>query len=277
MRLLTTILFLTAGCVGSIGDEDPGDGNPDPNPTDGRAARVIFKADVHPAMGKCSGGVCHDINATSGAIGKFYDVNADTAYDATVIAPTMVNTFESIAPILTHVQAGHKGLSYTPDETGKITAWLAAETKERAKAGPNTPPPFDAKGALKEWSGCMSLENFTAANMTTAWAQLGADNLQKCLNCHNGGVAGFLIINNAQQFFTQLTASSAYLLKYFTVDTVARKVIVNVGSFQAATKIAGHPTFNATTNAGMTALLKLYESTLARKAANLCDPPRLVD
>jgi hypothetical protein len=279
MRVLTTILFLAAGCVGSIGDENPGDDdpNPDPDPVDTRTAREIFKADVHPAIGKCSSGACHDINATaSPALSKFYDANADTSYDATVVTSTLVGTFTSLAPILTHIQAGHKGLTYTPDETSKITAWLAAETKERA-ANPNQPPPFDSKAALKEWSGCMSQENFNAANMAPAWSTLGADNLQKCLNCHNGGVAGFYISANATNFFNAISTQGAYLIKYFGVDAAARTVIVNTGAFESANKIVGHPTFPVDTNAGMIALKKFYDSTMARKMANQCDPPRLIE
>jgi cytochrome c553 len=281
MRLLTMILFLAAGCVGSIGDESQGGGGDDDTttpPPDTRAAKEIFKADVHPAVAKCSGAGCHDTNATSAALGKFYNTNPDTAYDATVIATTIVSTFSSIAPILTHVQAGHKGLSYTPDETTKITGWLAKETTERkATGGVNQPPPFDPKALLKVWSGCMSQENFNAAGMTAAWSGLAASNLQKCINCHNGAVGGFLIINNATQYFTALSTSTSTLLKYFTVNTADKKVVVNTGSFVAANMISGHPAFNPTTNAGMTALLKFYDSTLLRQTAGTCDPSRLTD
>jgi hypothetical protein len=282
MRLLTSILFLAAaGCVGSIGDENPGDDpkDPDPNPTDTRTAKEMFTADVHPAVAKCSGGACHDINATaSPALSKFYNADASTSYDATVNTTALIGSpaFTSLAPILTHVQAGHKGLAYTPDEASKITNWLAAETKERAD-NPDLPPPFDAVAALKEWSGCMSLENFNAANMAPAWSTLAADNLQKCLNCHVGGVAGFYISCNATNFFNAISTQAAYLIKYFGVDGAARKVIVNTGAFESANKIGGHPTFPVDTNAGMIALKKFYESTLARKELNQCDPPRLID
>jgi hypothetical protein len=290
MRLLTSLLFVAAaaagaaGCVGDVGAEDPGttddnnNNNNNNNNTDPRPAKDIFKADVYPAVGKCSGGACHDIAGASGAVSKFYGATADTTYDAAVKQPSLVGTFTSISPILAKIQVGHKGLSYTSDETTKITNWLAKETAERsAGGGSNQPPPYDPKAALKEWSGCLSLANFQAANMTTAWSTLAADNLQKCINCHQGAVGGFLILNNTQNYFDAITKTTGTMLMYFTVDTVAQKVIVNTGALKSANLIQGHPTFNATTNAGLTALQKLYDSTLARKTANQCDPPRLTD
>ncbi len=286
MRLLTTILFLVAtGCVGDIGDENPGDGSGSGSGSgsgDTRAAKEIFKADVHVAVAKCGGPACHDINATaSPALSKFYSADAEASYSAVVITSTLVGSpaFSSVAPILTHIQAGHKAITYTPEETGKITAWLAKETEERKDKGDPTPP-FDAKAALKEWSGCMSQENFNAANMTQAWSALAGGGAgggsQKCLNCHNGGVAGFLISANAEQFFIGLSTQAAYLVKYFGVNAAERKVIVNTGSFESANKIVNHPLFPIE-NPGMIALRKFYDSTMARKMANQCDPPRLID
>lgn len=282
MRLLTTILFLAAtGCVGDIGDDNPGTGSGSGSGSgDTRAAKEIFKADVHPAVAKCAGLACHNTDATATAAkSKFYSPDAEASYQATVMAPNLIGSpeFSSIAPILTYVQAGHQGITYSPDDTAKITAWLAAETKERTPTdGGNQPPPFDVKASLKEWSGCMSLENFQASNMTQAWSTLGADNLQKCLNCHNGGVDGFLISANAEQFFTGLSTQTEYLIKYFSVDVAARKVIVGTGAFESANKITNHPTFPIE-NPGMVALKKFYDLTVARKEANQCDPPRLLN
>ena len=284
MRLLLSTLFIfAAGCVGSVGDDSQGDGGdgdgPNPPPT-GRTAREIFKQDVHPALAKCQSGGCHDVNATSPALSKFYSPSADTAYDAVVMTPTLIGSpaFSEIAPVLTFVKAGHKGLNWSPDEETKIKAWLAKETSERQMGGgSNQPPPFDAKGALKEWSGCLSQANFDAAGMAPAWSTLAGDNLQKCLNCHNGGVAGFYISGNSQQFFNAISTQSAFLLKYFTVNAAERKIVIATGAFQSANNIQLHPTFPVETNAGMVALKKLYESTAARKAANQCDQPRLVD
>lgn len=281
MRLLPSLVFLAAaaaGCVGDVGPDDNNNNNNNNNNNDTRTAKAIFTADVYPAVAKCSGGACHDIGGASGAISKFYSPTAETAYSASVMLPSLVGTFSSLAPILQHIQAGHKGVSYTADESTKITTWLAKETSERSGGGgSNQPPPYDAKAALKEWSGCLSLANFATAKMTQAWSTLGADNLQKCVSCHQGGIAGFYISTTEQQFFDGITKNTAFLLKYFTVDTVAQKVIVNTGSFVSANKISGHPTFNTTTNAGLTALNSLYDLTVTRKTANQCDPSRLID
>jgi len=65
--------------------------------------------------------------------------------------------------------------------------------------------------------------------------------------------------------------------RYFTVDTAAKKVIVNQASFKSAAMISGHPTFDAVNNAGMIALKKFFDLTDARLTANQCDPPRLKD
>ncbi len=276
--LLTTICLLAAGCIGSIGDENQGGNgsNNGSNNVDPRPAKDIFKADVHPLVAKCSGAVCHDVTATSAAASKFYAADADASYTATVAAATLVGTFTSIAPIIQYVKAGHQGLNWSSDEESKIANWLAKETAERSGGGgSNQPPPFDPKALLATWSGCMTLENFNAANMTQAWATLGANNLMKCINCHNGGVAAFLISNDPAAFFAGISEQLAYMLKYFTVSNADRKVVVNVGAFKSANVITNHPTFNAETNAGMTALTKFYDSTMAKMMANTCDPPRL--
>src|SRR5262245_44129548 len=99
MRLLPIFLILAAGCVGDVGSE--GD---DTMNTDTRAAKVVFTQDVHPIAARCGGGSCHDIGAVSGAQSKFYNTDPEMSYPATTAATTLVGTFSSIAPILTHIQ-----------------------------------------------------------------------------------------------------------------------------------------------------------------------------
>ena len=279
MRLLTTtVLFFAVGCVGTIGDgQNPGDDDgsgSNPAPTAGRTA---FKSDVHPVLGKCSGGGCHDTNGVSGTLSRFYNTDADVSYDAIVQSPLVVGQFASIAPILSHIAAGHKAVTYSAEEQVKITNWLSVESTERAGGGgSNTPPPPDPKILLREWSGCMSIENFTTAKMPTAWGTLAAATGQKCVNCHQNGL-GILISADPTLFFNSMSQQSFFMLKFFTVDTQANKVIVNTGSFTSASKLAGHPYFNPTVNAGMTALQSFYDLTAARKTAGTCDPARLMD
>ena len=285
MRLLISILFLAAaatagpGCVGNVGDENTDDGGDatdgDPLPT-GKQGRAIFKRDVFPAVLKCSGGACHDTTGTSGAISKFYNADADISYDASIAAVSLVgNPISTIAPLLTHIAASHKGMVYSDDEKSKITNWLSVEVDERKNDTP-TMPPFDPKVVLREWSGCLSLANFTTANMTQAWSTLASSDRKSCLTCHNGGIDGFYISNNAQNFFTAISTQSAYMLKYFGVNSAERKIVVNRGSFESANLIPNHPLFPID-NAGMVALVKLYDLTMARKAANQCDPSRLIE
>jgi hypothetical protein len=279
--LLTSALVFAVGCVGTADDVDGGNNGSNGSNGGGggggggtAAGRAEFKASVHPILQKCSGGGCHDTNGTSGTLSRFYNTNADTSYDATVGLPDLVKGFQPIAPLVTHLEPNHKGLTYTPAEKTAILKWL--QTEATARAGTTPTPVVDSKALLKEWSGCLSLANFQAANMATAWGNLAGTNLQRCVNCHQTGL-GILINLNAQTFFDGITKNLALMLKYFTVSTADAKVVINTGSFQASLGVADHPQFNVTNNAGMTALKKLYDDTVARKAANQCDPPRLVD
>ncbi|MBA3392754.1 MAG: hypothetical protein H0T89_08925 [Deltaproteobacteria bacterium] len=277
-------LLMVTGCVGAVGGTDTGgdDGTdePDAGTTINTMGATIYKRDVHAAMAKCSGGGCHSLDAVSGALGKFYTMDPDAGYAAIERAPTIVGGFTSIAPILTKITAGHQGVTYTPDESTKITNWLSVEATERK--GTNPTPTVDPKAMLATWTGCMTLENFRAANMPGAWSTLAANNNQKCLNCHQGGGDGFMVNGNADVFFKVVSEQSGYLLKYFTVDTASEpaKVIINTGAMNnAGTVIVGHPRFNPTTNIGMTALQKFYDSTLAAQTAagGNCGPAKLID
>jgi cytochrome c553 len=278
------LLLATTGCVGEIGENGPNNNNPTPDggdTTSNKMGPAVFARDVYPAMAKCSGGACHSTDAVSGALGKYYSADAAASYQAIQNAPTIVGTYSSIAPILTHIAAGHKEITYTPEEITKITGWLALETEERKEGGnPNDPPPVDPVALLKTFSGCMTLADFTAANMPTAWGNLAADNNQKCINCHGQGGDGFIASTDPEIFFKVVSEQQGYMLKFFTVDTnvMPAKVIINTGSFiNAGETIANHPRFNATTNLGMSALLEFYELAAAKLAAGTCGPPTLIN
>lgn len=157
-------------------------------------------------------------------------------------------------------------------------------TAEQPDAGtqptPQTPdaaPTVTPKQLLEQWSGCLSLANFQTAQMATAWGNLTAGN-QLCRNCHGTGGYSFIASNDATLYFTTMTERAEYLSKYFSVQN--GDVIINTVSFQSAgagVVWPSHPSFDPTTNAGMTALKKLYDDTKARKLANTCDPSRLKD
>lgn len=282
MRHLIAIALFAAGCVGAVGETGTG-GDDDPGVDPNKMGPQIYARDVHPAMNKCSGAACHNADAVSAALGKFYLPDATAGYAKLVVSTPTIGSgnqaFASVSPILTKIQAGHQGITYTPDEVTKITNWLSVETNERKGTEPG-PPPVDPKMVLATFSGCLTIADFNTAQMAQKWSTLAADNNQKCLNCHQGGGDGFIVNANADLMFKVMTESSAYMLKFFAVDTnsTPAKVIVNTGSFMnAGTTIVGHPRFNATTNIGMTALTAFYDLATAKQAAGGCGPSTLKD
>ncbi len=252
-----------------------------PNPT-GKMGQTVFTRDVHPILNKCSGGACHNTDAVSGSIGKFYAPDASTTYTKIVASPTIIGegaqAFSSIAPILTKIAAGHQGIVYSDDDKSKITNWLTVETNEHKDTTSPTPTPqIDPKEVLRTFSGCLTLADFNNAQMAQKWSTLAASNNQKCVNCHLGGAEGFIVNANADTMFKVISEQSAYMLKYFAVDTNATppKVIINTGSFtNAGVNIAGHPRFDPLNNIGMAALKSWYDVASAKTT---CGTPTLKD
>jgi hypothetical protein len=278
-HLFAVVLLFAVGCVGAVGEEGMGgddDPNPDPN---GKMGQTVYVRDVHPAMNRCSGGACHSVGAVSGALGKFYEMDGAAGYAKIVGAPTIIGeggqAFSSVAPILTKIQAGHQGVTYSPDETTKITAWLALEVEERKDGTGPVTPTVNPKEVLKTFSGCLTIADFNTAQMAQKWSALAASNNQKCLNCHQAGGDGFIVNANADLMFKVMTENSAYMLKFFSVDTsvTPAKVVVNTGSFtNAGVTIVAHPRFDPTNNAGMIALKAFYDLAAAKQLAGTCSP-----
>jgi hypothetical protein len=283
MRHLLAIAVGTlfaAGCVGAVGETGTGGDDTEPDPS-GKMGKTIYVRDVHPAMNKCSGGACHNADAVSAALGHFYLPDGAAGYDKITTAPTIIGAgnqaFSSVAPILTKIQAGHQGITYTPDEITKITNWLSTETTEHMGSTPTTPS-VDPKQVLRDFSGCLTIADFNTAQMAQKWSALAASNNQKCLNCHQGGGDGFIVNADANLMFKIMSEQSAYMLKFFAVDTSATpaKVVVNTGSFMnAGQTIVGHPRFDPTNNQGMIALKAFYD--LANAKVGACGPPTLKD
>lgn len=285
-HLLAVVLgsLFAVGCVGAVGEEGTGgdDGtDPDPNPTN-KMGPTVYANDVHPALNKCSGVACHSSNASSAALGKFYEMEASAGYARITMSPTIIGegaqAFSSLAPILTKIQAGHQGITYTPDEISKITNWLAVEVDERKDQSPTTPA-VDPKQVLRDFSGCLTLADFNTAQMAQKWSTLAASNNQKCLNCHQAGGDGFIVNANADLMYKVISENSAYMLKFFSVDTsgTPAKVVINTGSFtNAGVMIAGHPRFDPTNNIGMDALKAWYDLAAAKPAGS-CGAPTLKD
>lgn len=133
---------------------------------------------------------------------------------------------------------------------------------------------IDLKAVFRQWSGCMTLANFQAANMAAAWSQLTTTDGKQCINCHEQGQYNFIASVDEAAFFAGLSQHSYFMVKYFSVDPATMKVIVNTQSFKAANNAVGHPKFNADTNAGMTALNAFHASTTANTA---CGAPTMID
>jgi hypothetical protein len=288
MRATFLSALVLIGCVGKVGTSDVeiNDDDPDPKndndspPTTESQARMMFVAEVHPIMAKCSGGACHSIDAVSASLSHFYTTDANQTYEVITVQSSMVGTFQGAAPILTKIAPGnHNGMQYSTAEQDKITGWLAQETTERAATpGGQDPPknPNDPLQLLASWTGCMTLDNFEAADMPIAWGTLNASG-QKCANCHGTGGEGFIATIESAVFFKAVSEQQIFLSKYFSVDTLANKVIINTGSFEnAGVYIISHPRFNPTENAGMIALKEFYDLTAAAQAAGTCGPPTLI-
>ena len=266
--------LVVAGCVGDI-PPDTGGGGPDAGVTTGSMARTMYKNTVHSITNRCTGGACHSVTgAAGGGSSRFSDSSPDTSYDAIVRAPLTVGSFTpASAGILTKIAATHNGITYTTAEIGSITAWLNQEKTERNNG--MQPPPVDPIEVLKKWSGCMTIANFNTAQMSQKWGSLAASNNQKCLNCHGGGLYGFVLSDVPTTFFGAISTQKDYLLKYFTVDGTG-KVIINLSSFtNAGVTLTTHPHFDPMTNLAMPALQTFYDSTLAAQTAGTCGPSTL--
>lgn len=147
-------------------------------------------------------------------------------------------------------------------------------------AGPPPPPPppttKTADQLITDWSGCMTLANFTQAKMNTAWGNLAASTGNACASCHSDGFEGFYVNTDANLMFTALSTSKAFLAVYFSADVTNQKVIVDSALFAAVGagtgSFAGHPQF-PTNNAGILALNNFYQLTLTAQQAGTCGPP----
>ena len=131
----------------------------------------------------------------------------------------------------------------------------------------------DVKGILSQWSGCMTMPNFQAANMTSSWSTMTTNSAQQCVNCHDGGQFGFMASDDEAAFFAGISQHSSLMKMYFTVDLATEKVIVNTSSFASANGKTGHPKFN-TMNAGMAALETFYAATAAN---TVCETSKMLD
>jgi hypothetical protein len=146
----------------------------------------------------------------------------------------------------------------------------------QADAGMRQPDALsiDYKAVFKQWSGCMTLANFQAAKMATAWSTLTTSDNKQCLNCHDQGQYNFIASDDEAAYFAGLSQHSYFMVMYFSVDPATMKVVVNTQSLKSANAKVGHPKFNADTNQGITALQMFHTATTANTA---CGTPTMID
>lgn len=293
------------GCVGELdttggggGDDDQGSGSDgsgtiDPDST---AARTAFDDNVYGILAaKCIS--CHSAAGPVGNISGFVHPEASQGWATATGFQSLVGSFTAnSAPILLKIQAGHNAVTYSSDETNKITAWLDAEVLWRngggsgsgsgsGSAGGETPAQATQR-LLAQWSGCMTKLNFDAANMANAWGNMTANNNQRCSNCHAAGDGGFIATVDSQLFFDVVSSNKYYMLQYFSVkldlaNLANSSVEINTKSFlgvsQGQDPHREHPRFNSTTNNGMTALNSFYTKTMEAVTAGTCGASKLTN
>jgi cytochrome c553 len=288
-------VFGLVGCVGGIDETPPTSVPPGGTPT-GTAtnAKPLFDSDVYPIIkAKCAS--CHSAAGPVGNVTGFVGASTADGYQTAISYAALVSNFTaSTAPILTKVAAGHNGQTYTPAETTSISGWLDEEVRLRNVAGTGTgsgggsESPSDVSlRLLKQWSGCMNIADFKTAGMATAWGQMQANNGSKCASCHTSGAQGFMASADETLFFNTLSSNKFYMLQYFNTDGLTTpataKMVINTASFLGVSNHQAphleHPAFDPTNNAGMQALQKFYDLTMARRTANdpTCATPKLTN
>jgi hypothetical protein len=295
------MLIASAGLASCVGDIEsnarPAEGNDGnengDNPSGGNLteAKRLFDDNVYSIINaKCSGGACHSETAQGATLTRFVATDKVRGWEIAANYTALVGNFAPVtAPILNIIKAGHKGMTYTPAEEGKITEWLTAEVNTRNTGTPAQPAGETlsqaAERVLSAFAGCMTIANFNTANMANAWGNLNAQNNQQCENCHGNGGEGFIASRDANAFFGVVSTKKMFFLQYFTVDltmgAAAAKVKINEVSFKGVATAQDphreHPTFNATNNNGMTALKAFYDSTSLAVTGGACQPKPLMN
>jgi hypothetical protein len=267
------LLSFVTGCLPPMGtqrEEGTPDGNPvtpDADNQQGFTARQLFDNNVFSIISaKCNSAACHGETAPV-TNPNFVDATATEAYDRATTQPKLVGDYSSAAPILTKIAAGHKGVTYSPQDIGAIGKWLQKEVDER-------PPQRDL---IREWSGCMTLDDFQASNMAQATGN-EETNQGRCKTCHALGEYDHVASDQQAAFFQMLTTDRTWLGQYFAVDAMNTTVLVNQVNFdEVGNGLAPHtthPRFDAQNGQGRVALRDFHARTLVHFNAKTCAPPR---
>lgn len=306
MRTLFALIATVGliGCVGGI-QTTPTTDDPDPGGVGGGGsgsaatdAKRLFETNVYPILGaaarNCQG--CHTNGSPQGNITGFYSPDLSTAYVTAVGYQALVGDWTPTgAPILQKIMgpnktASHQSITYSNDEVNKVTEWLNKELEARG-AGTGGGSGTETAGQvtqrlLEEWSGCMTLTNFEAADLR----QMGnsQSNEGRCRTCHNGGEYNFIASDTSTPFFDVISQNKYYMLQYFSIDLSqgleAATVIVNTRSFEGVgnglAPHQAHPQFDPNNINGTQALQNFYDTTMAAKTAapnGVCGPKKLTN
>lgn len=291
MRTLLHSVIATVGVVGLVGcvgelESEPGIVGTNPNPKGSNSmAAKLFAQTVYPiinAPGQASDcSQCHDSKAPVGNVTGFVSATADESY-ATLTSfqslvgnftPTAAGILSRIAP--TDIHTTTRGRMYTDAQRQAITDWLAADLAERGNNTTTTDGPgAETAKLLNQWTACMTLANWQAAQMTTAWGNLVTDDGDMCVNCHATGGQGMMVSNVEESIGTGVpgmwsvvSTKEPYLIQYFSVDFTGAmpQVIINTESFKGVATgtppHTEHPMFDPLNNPGMQALQQFYQLT----------------
>lgn len=306
--LLAALAVGLVGCVGGIesgggtgpdpletGDGDGNDNGDNPAGGDLTAAKQLFDEGVFPLVQKCGGIACHAESAVGATLTRFVADDAARGWQVATNYTALVGNYVAAnAGIITYIDGrNHQAMpDWSATEKAAITAWLDKELELRS--GQPTDPGTGGTGGtetlaqatervLSEWAGCMTLENFNAANMAQAWGAMQAQNNQECDNCHSNGDGGFFATRyQPGRFFEIIQTKKYFFLQYMTVDltngAAEAKIVINDMSMRGVANGQDphreHPRFNADNNQGRNALLQFYNATMQRKQNGECDPPK---
>ena len=126
---------------------------------------------------------------------------------------------------------------------------------------------------------CMTVTDFRASTMPTAWNNIVAENNTRCRNCHETGAEGFIVSGIEQHFFDVISTNKFYALQFFTYSTTETpfKVVANqaamTGVSQGIDPHREHPRFDPAQ--GIAASTAFATRVQARYDANAgtCPPP----
>jgi len=303
MRILFA-LVATVGLVGCVGGIESTQ-NPPPTGVGGGGsgsaaaeAKKLFEDNVHPiSIQYCAG--CHTAGMPQGNVTGWVSPDLSNAYVTAVGFQAVIGDWTPTgAPILTKITNPnkdsadpHRSINYSDSEIAKITDWLNKELEARGATGGGGGSGAETPGQvterlLQEWSGCMDLTNFEAADMR----QMGQSqsNEGRCKPCHSLGEQGMIASDTSQPFFDTITQDKYYMLQYFSVDlskgVAMATIMVNTRSFDGVgnglSPHQAHPPFDPNNIAGMAALQTFYQTTMAAKMAapnGVCGPTKLLN